>query len=58
MLYVPAVLGAINPVTLYTPVVGSVVVLLIVIGEVAVNDIVIPRNTVAVVVSFRVPETL
>ena len=57
MLYVPAVVGAFNPDTLYCPVV-LVVVLLIEIGEVAVNDTVIPPNAAATVLSLRVPYAL
>jgi hypothetical protein len=57
MLYVPAVLGAFNPDMLYCPPV-PVVVVLIDIGEVAVNDIVIPFNPAPVVVSVSIPDTL
>ena len=59
MLYVPAVVGAFNPDTLYCPVV-LVVVLLIEIGEVAVNDIILALRTLDgdIVVSVSVPDAL
>ena len=56
MLYVP-VLGAPSPLTRYLPL-ESVVVLLMVIGEVALNDIVMVSRYTPVDVSFNFPDTL
>ena len=57
ILYDPAVLGAVNPLTRYFPL-ESVVVFGMVIGEVAINDIVLEPKGFPVDVSVRVPETL
>ena len=56
ILYDPAV-GAVNPLTRYFPL-ESVVVFGMVIGEVAVNVIVLEPKGVPIDVSVRVPETL
>ncbi len=57
ILYDPAVLGAVNPLTRYFPL-ESVVVFGMVIGEVAVNVIVLEARGFPIVVSVRVPEKL
>jgi hypothetical protein len=57
ILYVPVVVGAINPDTAYCPN-ELVVVDVIVIGEVAVNVIVFEARAASKLVSVRVPDTL
>ena len=57
ILYDPDMLGAINPLTRYFPV-DPVVVLDMIIGEAALNEIVFELKVVPVVVSVNVPDTL
>ena len=57
ILYDPAVPGAVDPLVPYFPD-KSVIVLGMVIGEVALNDIVMPLRYAPVDVSFSVPDIL